>query len=94
MTDWHPPTAPSEKPLLRPEGPAGAGPSPRKVGSEAPFLACSFFPRALQFPPEGWLRLSLNNGSITHLVVRPDGRVALRALGDTGFMPPDKISRS
>ncbi|EPY88285.1 serine/threonine-protein phosphatase PGAM5, mitochondrial-like protein [Camelus ferus] len=50
--------------------------------------------RALQFPPEGWLRLSLNNGSITHLVVRPDGRVALRALGDTGFMPPDKISRS
>ncbi|KAM8918089.1 serine/threonine-protein phosphatase PGAM5, mitochondrial isoform 1-T1 [Lycaon pictus] len=24
--------------------------------------------RALQFPPEGWLRLSLNNGSITHLV--------------------------
>ncbi|OWK14056.1 PGAM5, partial [Cervus elaphus hippelaphus] len=49
---------------------------------------------ALQFPPEGWLRLSLNNGSITHLVVRPDGRVALRALGDTGFMPPDKISRS
>lgn len=51
-------------------------------------------PRALQFPPEGWLRLSLNNGSITHLVVRPDGCVALRALGDTGFMPPDKISRS
>ncbi|XP_036290242.1 serine/threonine-protein phosphatase PGAM5, mitochondrial isoform X1 [Pipistrellus kuhlii] len=50
--------------------------------------------RALQFPPEGWLRLSLNNGSITHLVVRPDGCVALRALGDTGFMPPDKISRS
>ncbi|KAF3820557.1 hypothetical protein GH733_005102 [Mirounga leonina] len=50
--------------------------------------------RALQFPPEGWLRLSLNNGSITHLVVRPDGRVALRTLGDTGFMPPDKISRS
>ncbi|KAI1233022.1 Serine/threonine-protein phosphatase PGAM5, partial [Lamprotornis superbus] len=40
--------------------------------------------RALQFPPEGWLRLSLNNGSITHLVIRPNGRVALRTLGDTG----------
>ncbi|XP_077895605.1 serine/threonine-protein phosphatase PGAM5, mitochondrial isoform X4 [Ictidomys tridecemlineatus] len=50
--------------------------------------------RALQFPPEGWLRLSLNNGSITHLVIRPDGRVALRTLGDTGFMPPNKITRS
>ncbi|XP_058512719.1 serine/threonine-protein phosphatase PGAM5, mitochondrial isoform X1 [Ochotona princeps] len=50
--------------------------------------------RALQFPPEGWLRLSLNNGSITHLVIRPNGRVALRSLGDTGFMPPDKITRS
>ncbi|XP_008851944.3 serine/threonine-protein phosphatase PGAM5, mitochondrial isoform X4 [Nannospalax galili] len=50
--------------------------------------------RALQFPPEGWLRLSLNNGSITHLVIRPNGCVALRALGDTGFMPPDKITRS
>ncbi|XP_014310850.1 LOW QUALITY PROTEIN: serine/threonine-protein phosphatase PGAM5, mitochondrial-like [Myotis lucifugus] len=50
--------------------------------------------RALQFPPEGWLRLSLHNGSITHLVVRPGGCVALTALGDTGFMSPDRISRS
>ncbi|XP_029426753.1 serine/threonine-protein phosphatase PGAM5, mitochondrial isoform X2 [Rhinatrema bivittatum] len=50
--------------------------------------------RALQFPPEGWLRMSLNNGSITYLVIRPNGRVALRTLGDTGFMPPDKITRT
>uniref|UniRef100_A0ABM5F2Q6 Serine/threonine-protein phosphatase PGAM5, mitochondrial n=1 Tax=Pogona vitticeps TaxID=103695 RepID=A0ABM5F2Q6_9SAUR len=50
--------------------------------------------RALQFPPEGWLRISLNNGSITHLVIRPSGRVALRTLGDTGFMPPEKITRN
>ncbi|XP_028914088.1 serine/threonine-protein phosphatase PGAM5, mitochondrial isoform X2 [Ornithorhynchus anatinus] len=50
--------------------------------------------RALQFPPEGWLRMSLNNGSITHLVIHPNGRVALRMLGDTGFMPPDKITRT
>ncbi|XP_016001493.2 serine/threonine-protein phosphatase PGAM5, mitochondrial isoform X3 [Rousettus aegyptiacus] len=62
--------------------------------ARAPPPTVSLSPGALQFPPEGWLRLSLNNGSITHLVVRPDGRVALRALGDTGFMPPDKISRS
>ncbi|XP_060699892.1 serine/threonine-protein phosphatase PGAM5, mitochondrial isoform X3 [Hemiscyllium ocellatum] len=52
-----------------------------------------FVCRALQFPPEGWLRMCLNNGSITWLTIRPNGRVALRTLGDTGFMPPDKLSR-
>ncbi|XP_075424708.1 serine/threonine-protein phosphatase PGAM5, mitochondrial isoform X1 [Ascaphus truei] len=50
--------------------------------------------RALQFPPEGWLRMSLNNGSISYLVIRPSGGVALRALGDSGFMPPSKITRT
>uniref|UniRef100_A0A2K5DWG6 Serine/threonine-protein phosphatase PGAM5, mitochondrial n=1 Tax=Aotus nancymaae TaxID=37293 RepID=A0A2K5DWG6_AOTNA len=49
-------------------------------------VICYIMCRALQFPPKGWLRLSLNNGSITHLVIRPNGRVALRTLGDTGFM--------
>ncbi|XP_027023945.1 serine/threonine-protein phosphatase PGAM5, mitochondrial isoform X1 [Tachysurus fulvidraco] len=53
-----------------------------------------FVCRALQFPPEGWLRLGLNNGSITWLTIRPSGRVALRALGDSGFMPPDKVTRT
>ena len=41
-----------------------------------------------------WLRLSLNNGIITLLLIRPNGLVALSTLGDTGFMPPDKITRS
>ncbi|KAG8455960.1 hypothetical protein GDO86_001956 [Hymenochirus boettgeri] len=50
--------------------------------------------RALQFPPEAWLRISLNNGSITHLVIRPNGNVSLRMLGDSGFMPSEKISRT
>ncbi|XP_053557872.1 serine/threonine-protein phosphatase PGAM5, mitochondrial isoform X2 [Bombina bombina] len=50
--------------------------------------------RALQFPPEGWLRMSLNNGSISHLVIRPNGNVSLRALGDSGFMPPEKVTRT
>ncbi|XP_077418669.1 serine/threonine-protein phosphatase PGAM5, mitochondrial isoform X2 [Vanacampus margaritifer] len=53
-----------------------------------------FVCRALQFPPEGWLRMGLNNGSITWLTIRPSGRVALRTLGDAGFMPPDKLSRT
>ncbi|KAM4708974.1 serine/threonine-protein phosphatase PGAM5, mitochondrial-like [Discoglossus pictus] len=50
--------------------------------------------RALQFPPEGWLRMSLNHGSITNLVIRPNGKVSLRMLGDSGFMPPEKVTRS
>lgn len=53
-----------------------------------------FVCRALQFPPEGWLRMGLNNGSITWLTIRPSGRVGLRSLGDSGFMPPDKLSRT
>lgn len=53
-----------------------------------------FVCRALQFPPEGWLRMGLNNGSITWLIIRPSGRVALRTLGDAGFMPPDKLTRT
>ncbi|KAJ8384931.1 hypothetical protein AAFF_G00197390 [Aldrovandia affinis] len=53
-----------------------------------------FVCRALQFPPEGWLRMCLNNGSITWLTIRPSGRVGLRMLGDSGFMPPDKLTRS
>ncbi|XP_051515611.1 serine/threonine-protein phosphatase PGAM5, mitochondrial-like isoform X2 [Myxocyprinus asiaticus] len=53
-----------------------------------------FVCRALQFPPEGWLRMGLNNGSITWLTIRPSGRVALRALGDSGFMPPDKLTQT
>ncbi|KAL4609671.1 serine/threonine-protein phosphatase PGAM5, mitochondrial-like [Arapaima gigas] len=53
-----------------------------------------FVCRALQFPPEGWLRMGLNHGSITWLYVRPSGRVGLRMLGDTGFMPPEKLTRS
>ncbi|XP_015238486.1 serine/threonine-protein phosphatase PGAM5, mitochondrial isoform X2 [Cyprinodon tularosa] len=53
-----------------------------------------FVCRALQFPPEGWLRMGLHNGSITWLTIRPSGRVALRTLGDAGFMPPDKLTRT
>ncbi|XGW07590.1 hypothetical protein V3C99_010618 [Haemonchus contortus] len=51
-----------------------------------------FVCRALQFPPEGWLRMSLGNCSITWLVIRPSGRVSLRSLGDIGHIPPSKVS--
>ncbi|KAF2885284.1 hypothetical protein ILUMI_20907 [Ignelater luminosus] len=51
-----------------------------------------FVCRALQFPPEAWLRLSLNHASITWISITPSGRVILRALGDSGHMPPDIIT--
>jgi len=48
--------------------------------------------RALQIPPEAWLRMGLNHGSVTWVSIRPSGRVVLRSLGVTGHMPPCKIS--
>ncbi|CAG0892752.1 unnamed protein product [Darwinula stevensoni] len=48
--------------------------------------------RALQFPPEGWIRLSLFHGSITWLTIQPDGRVILQCLGDVGHLPFDKVT--
>jgi len=51
-----------------------------------------FVCRALQFPPEGWLRMSLGNGSITWLVIRPNGNVSIRSIGDIGHLTKDKVS--
>lgn len=48
--------------------------------------------RALQLPPEAWLRLGGHNGSITHLKIRPSGSVSLVCFGDSGHMPLDEIS--
>jgi len=54
------------------------------------YFAC----RALQFPPEAWLRISLKHGSLTWLVIRPDGDVYCRALGEAGHFPPEMLSTS
>ncbi|XP_050536070.1 serine/threonine-protein phosphatase PGAM5, mitochondrial-like [Daktulosphaira vitifoliae] len=51
-----------------------------------------FVMRALQLPPEAWLRLSLDHASITSLSIYPNGRVALRWYSNSGYMPPDSIS--
>lgn len=48
--------------------------------------------RALQFPAEAWLRISLNHGSITWISITPSGRVILRALGDSGHMPVEYVT--
>ena len=51
-----------------------------------------FVCRALQLPPEAWLRISIRHASITHLSIRPNGRVSLKALGDAGHLPFDKLT--
>ncbi|XP_055373220.1 serine/threonine-protein phosphatase Pgam5, mitochondrial isoform X2 [Condylostylus longicornis] len=51
-----------------------------------------FVCRALQFPPEAWLRISLNHGSITWISILPSGRVTLRNLGDSGHIPADLVT--
>uniref|UniRef100_A0A1I8PC45 Serine/threonine-protein phosphatase PGAM5, mitochondrial n=1 Tax=Stomoxys calcitrans TaxID=35570 RepID=A0A1I8PC45_STOCA len=46
-----------------------------------------FVCRALQFPPEAWLRINVNHASITWLTIQPSGNVSIKYLGDTGFIP-------
>ncbi|KAM7311261.1 serine/threonine-protein phosphatase Pgam5, mitochondrial isoform X1 [Ixodes scapularis] len=48
--------------------------------------------RALQFPPEGWLRFSLTNCSISVVSILPSGRVLVRTVGDSGHLPKDMIT--
>ena len=45
-----------------------------------------FFCRALQLPPEAWLRLCTFNCSLTYFTVRPTGTVSCRMLGDIGHL--------
>lgn len=46
-----------------------------------------FLCRALQFPPEAWLRFNINHASITWLSISPTGNVCVKYMGDSGFMP-------
>jgi len=46
-----------------------------------------FICRALQFPPEAWLRLGLANCSVTLLSIEANGRVVCEMMGDHGHMP-------
>jgi serine/threonine-protein phosphatase PGAM5 len=53
-----------------------------------------FLCRALQLPPEAWLRFSTFNCSITYLVIRPEGLVVCRSVGDTGHLNFDQTTFS
>lgn len=46
-----------------------------------------FLCRALQLPPEAWLRLCTFNCSLTYLTIRSTGTVSCRMLGDIGHLP-------
>jgi len=52
------------------------------------------FCRALQLPPEAWLRLCTFNCSITYLVIRPNGMVSARMMGDIGHLDYDESTFS
>ena len=46
-----------------------------------------FVCRALQLPPEAWLRFRGGNCGITQLIISDDGRVALEKFADVGHLP-------
>ncbi|KAL7562688.1 hypothetical protein ACA910_002896 [Epithemia clementina (nom. ined.)] len=53
-----------------------------------------FFCRALQLPPEAWLRISTFNCSMTYIMIYPNGYVSCRMLGDVGHLGYDNTSFS
>lgn len=52
------------------------------------YLVC----RALQLPPEAWLRISLPHCSITSITISGKGHVRLSTLGSAGHLPVDMVT--
>ncbi|CAH3198449.1 unnamed protein product [Porites evermanni] len=71
---------------------------PDQVGDSVEIYVCHanviryFVCRVLQFPPEGWLRMSIGHCGITWVTIRPNGRVSLKCMGDTGHITPENLS--
>lgn len=53
-----------------------------------------FLMRALQLPPEAWLRYCPFNCSLTYVTIRPTGTVSCRMFGDIGHIPYEKSTFS
>ena len=51
-----------------------------------------FVCRAMQIPPEAWLRMSLKHASLTFVSIRPSGKVSVRGVGEAGHFPPEKLT--
>lgn len=56
------------------------------------FIFGHFFFRALQLPPEAWLRINLHHASISWVRIRPNGRVGLLTMGNSGHLPPELLT--
>jgi serine/threonine-protein phosphatase PGAM5 len=63
---------------------------PNPTGNVIRYMFC----RALQLPPEAWLRMSTFNCSLTYLEIRPTGSVSCRMLGDIGHLRYDESTFS
>lgn len=48
--------------------------------------------RALQFPPEAWMRVFIAHASITVLHINPDGTVNMNKFGDSGHFQTDMVT--
>ena len=46
----------------------------------------------MQFPIQAWLRITLNHGSITHVTILSDGSILMKSVGDSGFIPSNKVT--
>jgi serine/threonine-protein phosphatase PGAM5 len=44
--------------------------------------------RALGVDSQAWLEMSVGNASITKILIEPDGRFKVIAVGDVGHIPP------
>lgn len=53
-----------------------------------------FVLRAIQCPPEAWLRLCTFNCSISHVVIHPNGGVSLNSIGDVGHLKLEETTFS
>jgi len=53
-----------------------------------------FVCRGLQVAPEAWLRMSINHCGMTFVDIKPNGKVILRAFGDSGHLDFSQITTS
>jgi serine/threonine-protein phosphatase PGAM5 len=80
--------------------PSSSIPSSNEERHEFEIIICHanviryFVCRALQLPPETWLRMCPFNCSLTYLTIRPTGTVSLRMMGDIGHLPSHAITFS
>ena len=51
-----------------------------------------FVCRALQLPPQAWLRFAVHNGSFTIATIQPTGRISVSAFGESGHLPVNKLT--